>query len=168
MKNTLQNHIDTEIPFLKQKKLLLAVSGGLDSMVLLHLFKELKYEIAIAHCNFQLRGIESFGDQKFIQDYAEVHSIPIYVTQFDTIAFAKDYKLSTQVAARELRYNWFYELMDTENYDYVLTAHHADDNLETFLINLTRGTRLEGLTGIPEQNDKIIRPLLYFSRNEID
>jgi tRNA(Ile)-lysidine synthase len=168
MKNTLQNHIDTEIPFLKQKKLLLAVSGGLDSMVLLHLFKELKYEIAIAHCNFQLRGIESFGDQKFIQDYAEVHSIPIYVTQFDTIAFAKDYKLSTQVAARELRYNWFYELMDTENYDYVLTAHHADDNLETFLINLTRGTGLEGLTGIPEQNDKIIRPLLYFSRNEID
>ncbi|WP_281240024.1 tRNA lysidine(34) synthetase TilS [Flavobacterium praedii] len=168
MKNALQNHIDTEIPFLKQKKLLLAVSGGLDSMVLLHLFKELKYEIAIAHCNFQLRGIESFGDQKFIQDYAEVHSIPIYVTQFDTIAFAKDYKLSTQVAARELRYNWFYELMDTENYDYVLTAHHADDNLETFLINLTRGTGLEGLTGIPEQNDKIIRPLLYFSRNEID
>jgi tRNA(Ile)-lysidine synthase len=168
MKNTLQNHIDTEIPFLKQKKLLLAVSGGLDSMVLLHLFKELKYEIAIAHCNFQLRGIESFGDQKFIQDYAEVHSIPIYVTQFDTIAFAKDYKLSTQVAARELRYNWFYELMDTENYDYVLTAHHADDNLETFLINLTRGTGLEGLTGIPEQNDKIIRPLLCFSRNEID
>lgn len=168
MKNTLQNHIDTEIPFLKQKKLLLAVSGGLDSMVLLHLFKELKYEIAIAHCNFQLRGIESFGDQKFIQDYAELHSIPIYVTQFDTTAFAKDYKLSTQVAARELRYNWFYELMDTENYDYVLTAHHADDNLETFLINLTRGTGLEGLTGIPEQNDKIIRPLLYFSRNEID
>ena len=168
MKNTLQNHIDTEIPFLKQKKLLLAVSGGLDSMVLLDLFKELKYEIAIAHCNFQLRGIESFGDQKFIQDYAELHSIPIYVTQFDTIAFAKDYKLSTQVAARELRYNWFYELMDTENYDYVLTAHHADDNLETFLINLTRGTGLEGLTGIPEQNDKIIRPLLYFSRNEID
>jgi tRNA(Ile)-lysidine synthase len=168
MKNTLQNHIDTEIPFLKQKKLLLAVSGGLDSMVLLHLFKELKYEIAIAHCNFQLRGIESFGDQKFIQDYAEVHSIPIYVTQFDTIAFAKDYKLSTQVAARELRYNWFYELIEAENYDYVLTAHHADDNLETFLINLTRGTGLEGLTGIPEQNDKIIRPLLCFSRNEID
>jgi tRNA(Ile)-lysidine synthase len=168
MKNTLQNHIEKEIPFLKQKKLLLAVSGGLDSMVLLHLFQELHFDIAIAHCNFQLRGVESFGDQKFIQDYAEVNAIPIFVTQFDTEAFAKDYKLSTQVAARELRYNWFYELLETENYDYILTAHHADDNLETFLINLARGTGLEGLTGIPEQNDKIIRPLLFSSRLEID
>jgi tRNA(Ile)-lysidine synthase len=168
MKNTLQNHIEKEIPFLKQKKLFLAVSGGLDSMVLLHLFQELQYDIAIAHCNFQLRGIESFGDQKFIQDYAEANAIPIFVTQFDTPAFAKDYKLSTQVAARELRYNWFYELLENEKYDYVLTAHHADDNLETFLINLSRGTGLEGLTGIPVQNDKIIRPLLFLSRQEID
>jgi tRNA(Ile)-lysidine synthase len=168
MKNTLQNHIEKEIPFLEHKKLLLAVSGGLDSMVLLHLFQELQYDIAIAHCNFQLRGVESFGDQKFIQDYAEAHLIPIFVTQFDTEAFAKDYKLSTQVAARELRYNWFYELLEIENYDYILTAHHADDNLETFLINLTRGTGLEGLTGIPEQNDKVIRPLLFSSRLEID
>lgn len=167
MKNTLQNHIEKEIPFLLQKKLLLAVSSGLDSMVLLHLFQELHYDIAIAHCNFQLRGVESFGDQKFIQDYAEANAIPIFVTQFDTEAFAKDFKLSTQVAARELRYNWFYELLETENYDYILTAHHADDNLETFLINLTRGTGLEGLTGIPEQNDKIIRPLLFSSRLEI-
>ncbi|MBW4360995.1 tRNA lysidine(34) synthetase TilS [Flavobacterium taihuense] len=168
MKNTLQNHIDKEIPFLKQKKLLLAVSGGLDSMVLLDLFLELEYDITIAHCNFQLRGVESFGDQKFIQDYAEAHAIPIFVTQFDTEAFSKDYKLSTQVAARELRYNWFYELLDTEKFDFILTAHHADDNLETFLINLTRGTGLEGLTGIPEQNDKIIRPLLFSSRLEIE
>jgi tRNA(Ile)-lysidine synthase len=168
MKDTLQNHIENEIPFLKQKKLLLAVSAGLDSMVLLHLFQELQYDVAIAHCNFQLRGIESFGDQKFIQDYADVNEIPIFVTQFDTEAFAKDYKLSTQVAARELRYNWFYELLETEYFDYILTAHHADDNLETFLINLTRGTGLEGLTGIPEQNDKIIRPLLFSSRLEIE
>ncbi|CAN1563544.1 MesJ tRNA(Ile)-lysidine synthase MesJ [Flavobacteriaceae bacterium] len=168
MKDTLQNHIENEIPFLKQKKLLLAVSGGLDSMVLLHLFQELHYDISIAHCNFQLRGVESFGDQKFIQDYADVNEIPVFVTQFDTDAFAKDYKLSTQVAARELRYNWFYELLETEHFDYILTAHHADDNLETFLINLTRGTGLEGLTGIPEQNDKIIRPLLFSSRLEIE
>jgi tRNA(Ile)-lysidine synthase len=117
MKNILQNHIEKNIPFLKGKKLLLAVSGGLDSMVLLHLFKELQYDIAIAHCNFQLRGLESFGDQKFIQEYADTHEIPIYVTQFDTEAFAKDYKLSTQVAARELRYNWFYELLEEENFD---------------------------------------------------
>jgi tRNA(Ile)-lysidine synthase len=168
MKIILQNHIEKNIPFLQQKKLLLAVSGGLDSMVLLHLFQELKYDIAIAHCNFQLRGIESFGDQKFIQDYADANGIPFFVTQFDTEAFAKDYKLSTQVAARELRYNWFYELLEEENFDYLLTAHHADDNLETFLINFTRGTGLEGLTGIPMQNDKIIRPLLFLSRNEIE
>lgn len=168
MKNILQNHIEKNIPFLKEKKLLLAVSGGLDSMVLLHLFQELKFDIAIAHCNFQLRGVESFGDQKFIQDYADTNAIPIYVTQFDTEAFAKDYKLSTQVAARELRYNWFYELLEEENFDYLLTAHHADDNLETFLINFTRGTGLEGLTGIPLQNDKIIRPLLFSTRNEIE
>lgn len=168
MKNTLENHIEKEIPFLKQKKLLLAVSGGLDSMVLLHLFQELQFDIAIAHCNFQLRGVESFGDQKFIKDYADANDIPIYVTQFDTEAFAKDYKLSTQVAARELRYNWFYELLEEEKFDYLLTAHHADDNLETFLINFTRGTGLEGLTGIPMQNDKIIRPLLFLTRAEID
>lgn len=168
MKNRLQNHIDKEIPYLKQKKLLLAVSGGLDSMVLLHLFQELSCDIAIAHCNFQLRGVESFGDQKFVQDYAEANEIPIFVTQFDTEAFAKDYKLSTQVAARQLRYNWFYELLETKKFDYILTAHHADDNLETFLINLTRGTGLEGLTGIPVQNDRVIRPLLFLSRQEIE
>lgn len=168
MKYILQNHIDKEIPYLKQKKLLLAVSGGLDSMVLLYLFQELKFDIAIAHCNFQLRGMESFGDQKFVQDYAEANRIPVFVTQFDTEAFANDYKLSTQVAARELRYNWFYELLEEENFDYILTAHHADDNLETFLINFTRGTGLEGLTGIPVENDKIIRPLLFLTRNEID
>ncbi|MDR6844629.1 tRNA lysidine(34) synthetase TilS [Flavobacterium granuli] len=168
MKSILQNHIDKEIPYLKQKKLLLAVSGGLDSMVLLHLFQELKCDIAIAHCNFQLRGVESFGDQKFVQDYAEANEIPIFVIQFDTEAFAKDYKFSIQVAARELRYNWFYELLETEKFDYILTAHHADDNLETFLINLTRGTGLEGLTGIPVQNNSVIRPLLFLSRQEIE
>jgi tRNA(Ile)-lysidine synthase len=154
-------------PFLYGKKLLLATSGGLDSMVMLAVFQELNFEIAIAHCNFQLRGVDSFKDQKFVQEYAAANQIPIFTTQFDTEAFAKDYKLSTQVAARDLRYNWFYEIVEAEGFDYILTAHHADDNLETFLINLSRGTGLDGLTGIPEQNDKIIRPLLSFSRDEI-
>ncbi len=167
MLDKLKNHIDHNFPFLENKKLLLATSGGLDSMIMAYLFHQLKYDIALVHCNFQLRGMESFGDQNFVQDYAEANEIPIFVTQFDTEAFAKDYKLSTQVAARDLRYNWFYELLETENYDYILTGHHADDNLETFLINLSRGTGLEGLVGIPEQNDKIIRPLLPFSRDEI-
>ncbi|WP_264551871.1 tRNA lysidine(34) synthetase TilS [Flavobacterium sp. N2038] len=162
-----QNHIISRFPFLANKKLFLAVSGGLDSVVLLHLLKQLPYEIAVLHCNFQLRGLESFGDQEFIQNYCSEHNISFFTTQFDTEAFAEDYKLSTQVAARELRYSWFYELLEEQNFDYILTAHHADDNLETFIINLTRGTGLEGLIGIPEQNDKIIRPLLPFSRDEI-
>ncbi|WP_281336058.1 tRNA lysidine(34) synthetase TilS [Flavobacterium eburneipallidum] len=167
MKNILQNHIDTNFPFLNNKKLLLATSGGLDSMVMVDLLHQLSFDIAMAHCNFQLRGLESFGDQKFVQNYAEANNIELFLTQFDTEAFAKDYKLSTQVAARELRYNWFYELLETEKYDYILTAHHADDNLETFLINLARGTGLDGLTGIPAQNENVIRPLLIFSRSEI-
>lgn len=163
----LKKHIVENFQFLENKKLVLATSGGLDSMVMAHLFQQLGFDIALAHCNFQLRGLESFGDQTFVQEYATTNEIPLFITQFDTEAFAKDYKLSTQLAARDLRYNWFYELLETENYDYILTAHHADDNLETFLINLSRGTGLEGLVGIPEQNDKIIRPLLLFSRQEI-
>lgn len=163
----LKKHIVENFQFLENKKLVLATSGGLDSMVMAHLFQQLGFDIALAHCNFQLRGLESFGDQTFVQEYAATNEIPLFITQFDTEAFAKDYKLSTQLAARDLRYNWFYELLETENYDYILTAHHADDNLETFLINLSRGTGLEGLVGIPEQNDKIIRPLLLFSRQEI-
>ena len=163
-----QNHLLHNFQFLNGKKLLLATSGGIDSMVMLHLFEQLDYQIAIAHCNFQLRGVESFEDQKFIQDYADANAVPVYITQFDTTAFAEDYKLSTQVAARELRYSWFYELLETEQYDYILTAHHADDNLETFLINLSRGTGLDGLTGIPEQNENVIRPLLAFSQQEIE
>jgi tRNA(Ile)-lysidine synthase len=167
MENSLQTHIDQNLSFLNGKKLLLATSGGLDSMVMVHLFHNLSFDVAMAHCNFQLRGLESFGDQKFIQDYAESSHVPLFLTQFDTEAFANDYKLSTQVAARELRYSWFHELLETENYDYILTAHHADDNLETFLINFVRGTGIEGLTGIPPQNGKVIRPLLIFSRQEI-
>ena len=163
-----QNYIIQNFQFLIGKKLLLAISGGLDSMVMVDLFHKLPFEIAIAHCNFQLRGLESFEDQKFIQDYAKTNEIKLFLTQFDTEAFANDYKLSIQVAARDLRYNWFYEILETENYDYILTAHHADDNLETFLIHLVRGTGIDGLTGIPSQNGKVIRPLLIFSRSEIE
>jgi tRNA(Ile)-lysidine synthase len=114
-----------------------------------------------------LRGTESFEDQIFVQNYANLHAIPFFTTQFDTKSFAETNKLSTQVAARELRYNWFYELLEKAPFDYILTAHHANDNLETFFIHLLRGTGLDGLVGIPVQNDKIIRPLLTFSRDEI-
>jgi len=162
-----QKHLSQNLPFLANKKLLLAISGGIDSMVLLDLFKESDFEIAIAHCNFQLRGQESDDDQRFIENYSKENTIPLFVTQFDTKAFAEDFKLSIQVAARELRYKWFYELLESNDYDYVLTAHHADDNIETFLINLSRGSGLEGFTGIPILNDKTVRPLLNFGREEI-
>ena len=162
-----QFHLTNNFPYLHGKKLLLATSGGLDSMVMAHLFSTLNFDISLAHCNFQLRGNESLEDQFFVQNYAEANDIPVFITQFDTQSFANDYKLSTQVAARELRYNWFYELVENENFDFILTAHHADDNIETFLIHLIRGSGLDGFTGIPAQNESVIRPLLAFSREEI-
>lgn len=162
-----QKHLAENLPFLKEKKLLLALSGGLDSMVLAHLLKESGCTFTMAHCNFQLRGNESDGDEKFIRDFALQNKIQLFVTRFDTESFATDNKLSIQVAARQLRYIWFYQLLEENKLDYILTAHHLDDNLETFLINLTRGTGLDGLTGIPAQNNRIVRPLLNFSREEI-
>ncbi|HWR94991.1 MAG TPA: tRNA lysidine(34) synthetase TilS [Flavobacterium sp.] len=168
MLQKLQNHLSENFSFLNGMKLILAVSGGKDSMVLLHLFQKLNYEFVVAHCNFQLRGVESFEDQMFIQKYSDEHNIQLFVNQFDTENFAHDHQLSTQMAARMLRYDWFNELIISKNYDYLLTAHHADDNLETFLINLTRGTGLQGLTGIPVQNETVIRPLLLFSSAEIE
>lgn len=148
--------------------MLLAVSGGIDSMVMTDLFLKQNQTMALAHCNFKLRGKESEADRQFVSDFGKAHNIPVFTTDFDTRKFAEDYKLSIQMAARRLRYEWFAELLTRENYDYLLTAHHADDNLETFLINLSRGTGIEGLTGIPKQNDKIVRPLLDFSRAEIE
>lgn len=162
-----QKHLSENLPFLKEKKLLLAISGGIDSMVLASLLKQLNFDVSLAHCNFKLRGEESDVDQNFISNFASENSLKLYVTSFDTNSFAQDNKVSIQVAARQLRYIWFHQLLEENQLDYILTAHHLDDNLETFLINFTRGTGLEGLTGIPVQNDKVIRPLLNFSREEI-
>jgi tRNA(Ile)-lysidine synthase len=167
MLSKLREHLDDNLPFLKEKKLLLAVSGGLDSMVLVHLLQQLDFAISIAHCNFNLRGNESDGDEDLITTYAKKNNLPFFVTHFDTALFASDNKLSIQVAARQLRYLCFDELLRENDLDHLLTAHHLDDSLETFLINFTRGTGLEGLTGIPQQNGKIVRPLLPFTRNEI-
>lgn len=150
------------------KKILLAVSGGIDSMILADLFQKSKIDFAVVHCNFKLREVASDLDQKFVADYCTQNNIPFFTTNFNTKAFAKDFKLSTQIAARKLRYDYFYEILEQENFDYIATAHHLDDSLETFFINLSRGTGIDGLTGIPLQNDKIIRPLLNFSRKEIE
>ncbi|MCW1148501.1 tRNA lysidine(34) synthetase TilS [Flavobacterium lacisediminis] len=162
-----QNHIEQNFLQLKDKKLLLAVSGGVDSMVLLNLFYKLRFDICIVHCNFQLRGKESDADEMLVREICQDSYIPYFIESFDTLEFANENKLSIQLAARKLRYDWFQELLSL-GFDYVLTAHHLDDNVETFLINFTRGTGLEGLTGIPAQNGNIIRPLLPFSREEIE
>ncbi|WP_367224002.1 tRNA lysidine(34) synthetase TilS [Flavobacterium sp.] len=147
--------------------MLLAVSGGVDSIVLLDLFYKLRFDICVVHCNFQLRGKESDGDEMLVREICQDRYIPYFIETFDTTEFAKENKLSIQLAARKLRYDWFQEIISL-GFDYVLTAHHLDDNVETFLINFTRGTGLEGLTGIPAQNGNIIRPLLPFSREEIE
>ena len=162
-----QHHIEQNFAQLKDKKLLLAVSGGVDSMVLLDLFYKLRFDICVAHCNFQLRGKESDADEILVRETCQDKYIPYFIESFDTLEFAKENKLSIQLAARKLRYDWFQEIISL-GFDYVLTAHHLDDNVETFLINFTRGTGLEGLTGIPAQNRNIIRPLLPFSREEIE
>jgi tRNA(Ile)-lysidine synthase len=162
-----KKHININFPFLKDKKLLIAISGGVDSVVLTHLLHELNFDISLAHCNFQLREKESDLDEEFIELLSQKTSNQIFKIKFDTEQFALKNKLSTQIAARELRYNWFQEVIKKHNFDYVLTAHHADDNLETFLINLTRGSGLDGFTGIPKINGNIVRPLLAFSREEI-
>lgn len=161
-------HIDNNFSFFKNKKILIAVSGGLDSVVLTHLLFPLKIQFSLAHCNFRLRGKASDLDEEFVKNLARDLQIKIYVKSFDTVDYAKDNNLSIQMAARELRYEWFKVLLKNEAFDYVLTAHHADDNLETFLINFSRGTGLDGLTGIPSINENIIRPLLPFSRLELE
>ena len=168
MIKTFKNYIDNQLPFLKEGKLIIAISGGIDSVVLAYLCKALNFNFALAHCNFNLRDKESDTDEAFIVGLAEKLDVEVFIQNFDTQSYAKANKRSIQMAARELRYNWFAELAEQLQFNYILTAHHADDNLETFLINFTRGTGLNGLTGIPVINANIVRPLLQFSRQEIE
>ena len=146
---------------------MLAVSGGMDSMVMLNLFKEALYSIGVAHCNFQLRGEDSNKDEHFVERACEGIHIPFYSTRFDTQEFASEHGLSVQMAARDLRYAWFDEIAQQHGYDFVATAHHVNDSLETILLNLTKGTSLQGLAGIPLKNGIIIRPMLFASREAI-
>ncbi len=150
-----------------QSQVLLTVSGGLDSMVMLDLFVKLGIDVGIAHCNFQLRGAESDGDQQLVEDYAIKNNIPIYIERFETKKYAKANGVSTQMAARDLRYAWFEKIRAVHHYDCIATAHHQDDNLETILLNLTRGTGLAGLHGIAARNNYVIRPMLFTNREKI-
>ncbi|WP_138433554.1 tRNA lysidine(34) synthetase TilS [Winogradskyella algicola] len=168
MLESFKSHIEEHFPFLKNARNVIAISGGIDSVVLAHLCHKLNFNFALAHCNFNLRGKESDADEAFVLELGEQLDVEVFIQNFDTEVYAEENKCSIQMAARELRYDWFSELAQQLNFDYILTAHHADDNLETFLINFTRGTGLNGLTGIPELNDNIARPLLPFSRAIIE
>lgn len=146
----------------------MAVSGGVDSVVLCHLCKRAGYDFGIAHCNFQLREEDSARDEKFVQALAGELGVPFHLVQFETKQYAEEKKQSTQEAARELRYKWFEKIRAEEGYDFILTAHHADDNIETVLMNFFRGTGITGLTGIKPINGKIRRPLLFAKRSELE
>lgn len=162
-----QSILENRFPVLRDRTFLLACSGGVDSMVLAHLCYRSNLEFSLAHCNFGLRGEESDADEKLVRAFAKEINHEIYVTNFDTIGYVSKFKVSMEMAARELRYAWFDKIMGEEQIDILVTAHHADDNLETFLINLSRGTGIDGLLGIPEQTETTIRPLLQFSRERI-
>ncbi len=149
-------------------RLIIAVSGGADSVALLHLLIELGYECIVAHCNFNLRDKESDRDKKFVTELAKELSIPVFTKDFETKSYAIKNKVSIEMAARELRYAWFEEIRTKHNAVAIAVAHHSDDMVETFLMNITRGTGIHGLSGIKAKNGNIIRPLLAQSRSEIE
>lgn len=167
MQNEFRKHIEEHFPELLQNKFLLACSGGLDSVVLAHLCNQCGLDFSLAHCNFQLRGTDSDQDEQFVRELAKQLNKSLWVEHFNTKAYVNDHKVSVQMAARELRYDWFKDLMAKHQIKTLVTAHHADDNLETFLINLSRGTGLKGLSGIPAKTDMISRPLLPYSRVQL-
>lgn len=151
----------------KNDRVLLAVSGGVDSMVMLDLFIRSNYNFAIAHCNFHLRGEESLRDEYFVRKFAQTNNIQIFVQEFDTYSYMEKEKKSLEMSARDLRYDWFNKIIKENNFTHLATAHHSDDSAETFVINLLRGTGIAGLHGILPKSGNIIRPLLFASRRNI-
>ena len=162
-----KKHLEANFPNLISGRFLLAISGGLDSVVLTHLCQACALDFSLAHCNFQLRGAESDAETEFVVDFARKLKKEIFVKRFDTSNYIKNNKGNVQIAARDLRYTWFAQILDAKAISTLVTAHHADDNLETFLINLSRGSGLDGFTGIPSKTETISRPLLDFPRNRI-
>ena len=164
-----QDYIRTEDLFQPKDKLFIAVSGGVDSVVLCELCNLCGFDFVIAHCNFQLREKESDGDEDFVKRLAEKYAVEFFVKKFDTEKYAAENKVSIQVAARALRYNWFNELLkqETGKAGYLLTAHHADDNVETILMNFFKGSGINGIKGILPKHDKIVRPLLFAKKEAL-
>lgn len=162
-----QHYIQRYQLFSSSDTILVAVSGGVDSIVLCHLLQEMSQKFAIAHCNFQLRGEESDKDEKLVQSLAEKYQVPYHVIRFETQSIADKKQISTQMAARDLRYEWFEQLMTENDYSYLATAHHSNDLLETALFNFTKGTGIAGLRGIKRKKNKVIRPLSFANKKEI-
>lgn len=167
MKEKFLKHLE-ELGVAKNNRLLLAISGGHDSMVLAHLFQSCAYPFSVAHVNFQLRDVDSDGDEQFVQDWCSQNKIPFFSKRVETNNYATENRLSIQIAARDLRYAWFKELCDQNGFQYLVTAHHLNDSIETVLINLARGTGLEGLTGISAKRGNLIRPLLFATRTDLE
>ncbi|WP_257094018.1 tRNA lysidine(34) synthetase TilS [Sphingobacterium sp. E70] len=145
MLERLKGYIEKEHLMMPHDKILLTVSGGKDSMLMAHLFAKAGFRIAIAHCNFQLRGEDSELDEALVRKFASDNGIPIFVNQFDTKTYAKENQISIQMAARELRYTWFEQLREELQFDRIAVAQHLNDHIETVLLNLSRGTGLQGL-----------------------
>lgn len=164
----LKDFISHNALFTANDKILLAVSGGKDSVLMAHLFKLAGFDFGIAHCNFNLRADESQRDESFVRMLAGSLGVPFYVTHFKTKEYAAKQRISTQMAARDLRYNWFEEIREANHYNFIALAQHQDDAIETVLLNLTRGTGIAGLHGILPKRDKLIRPLLFLSREQIN
>ncbi|MCX2450663.1 tRNA lysidine(34) synthetase TilS [Pedobacter sp. PLR] len=166
--HTFKAFIQQNTLFSNEDQILLAVSGGRDSVLMARLFKQAGYNFGIAHCNFNLRGEESLRDEHFVKMLAATLEVPVYVRHFDTKAYANSHKISIQMAARDLRYQWFDALSNAEGYAYIALAQHQDDAIETVLLNLTRGTGIAGLHGILPKRGKLIRPLLFLTRTAIN
>ena len=152
-----------------ERKILLAVSGGVDSMLMLRLFLNVKdIRVSVAHCNFELRGKESDDDELLVKEFCNTHELTLHHQSFNTYDYAKRKGISIQMAARELRYQWFNELLTECKYDLIATAHHKNDVVETMLLNITKGTGLAGLHGISDVKNKLIRPMLFCTRHQIE
>ncbi len=167
MLRKLVRFIEEEKLFYRDEKILVAVSGGVDSVVLLDLLCKIEMECGVLHCNFHLRNEESNSDFDFVKNLAEQHGLPFYSQDFDTKKYAAENKISIEMAARDLRYNWFEQIRENFQYKYIAVGHHADDVAETILINLARGTGIHGLSGIKSKLGKIVRPLLPFTRKQL-
>jgi tRNA(Ile)-lysidine synthase len=167
MLSEFQQFFSENVPDAADKQLLVACSGGVDSMVLVDLLLRSGISPSLAHVNFGLRGEESDGDEQFVKQYALDKNLRFFSKKVNTAKYASDLGYSIQMAAREIRYAWFEELMAAHDFDYLLTAHHLDDALETFMINLSRGSGIKGLLGIPTQRDRVLRPLLGFNKDAL-